>query len=154
MIDDRAVLATIVISVGLAVWQLRTRGARGGRLFAASWMAFFGIALIVMMGAHSLDIVVHGLARGTRITGEPWRYDFHMYALHLLGGVLIWQGGNALRVTPALAAGSAERGVALRPVVITLFVVAPLIPVQPFFGTILTTLSAITAAIAIRWTRN
>ena len=117
MLDDRAVLATIAAGVAILVFQLRKRGARGRRLFAAGWVAFFGLTLVVMMGAHSIDIVLHGIRTGSRLNGEPWRYDFQMYALHLLSAVLVWQGIRALRGAVALAETGADVGrQALRPV--------------------------------------
>jgi hypothetical protein len=155
MLDDRAVLATIAAGVAIVVFQLRKRGARGRRLFAAGWVAFFGLTLVVLMGAHSIDIVLHGIRTGSRLNGEPWRYDFQMYALHLLSAVLVWQGIRALRAAVTLAdTGADVRGQAVRPVLITLAVVLPLIPIQAFFGTILTVLGGITLAVLIATPRN
>ena len=141
---DLVVLGIIACGTPIAVFLLRQRGARGRRLLAASVLAFFGLVLSAMMGAHSVEITYHLVAGDTRITGEPWQFDFHFYALHLLSAVLIWQGLRALGLAWRVA-GAEHVTVwrVLQPMLVTLALAAPLSAVHAFFGVMYTVLSAL-----------
>ena len=140
---DLVILILIATSTLGAVLLLRRLGARGRALAAAVGLAFFGLVVTLMMGAHSVEITYHLLAGENRFSGEPWQYDFHFYALQLLSGILIWQGLAALRSAWRVAAGAGDRR-ALRPILITLVLAGPLIPVHAFFGLMYTVLSVMT----------
>lgn len=140
---DQAVQVLILLGVPSVVLALRRRGARGRRLVAASASALLGYVLLVMMTAHNVD-VVHGVAvRGVRFDGTPFRYDFHAYALLLLGAVLTWPCVLAARLAGPLGRGEAgARGAALRVVAAVLAVCLPLIPVHACFGVLISAVAA------------
>ena len=124
-----------------AMWR---RGARGRRLLASTWVFFFGLFLTVMLSMHSL--VILGLRLFERPAGAPFVYDFHLYALLLVGAVFISQGLRCLRSAARLSAADSEgRREALRASYIVLGLAAPLIPIQ-FFGLVLTAGSLVSVA--------
>ncbi len=150
---DVVVLLAIAAGTIVRSGQLRARGARGTRWLLATWVAFFGFTLTAMMAAHSLEIAYHVVRGDTRITGERWAYDFHFYGLQLLGAVLVWQGSRCLRAARLVSAGDvAGLQVVRRAAIITLAVAVPLIPIQAFFGTIVSVLSAITVVASLKKT--
>lgn len=146
--SDQLVLAGVAIGAPLAAVLLRRRGARGRAWFSATWLAFFGIALLLMMSAHTVEVIYNTIRGGKTIEGTPWAYNFRTYSLLLLAGVLLSQAIRALRAALLLARGdSAGRKRALSAAAIVLAVSAPLIPVHAFFGMIWTVLSALTLVI-------
>lgn len=101
-----------------------------------------------MMVAHSAEILYRTYSGGVTMEGVPWAYDFRMYALHLLGAVLAWQGVTVLRAVLTLSsAGSISGADVRRAVWITLAVVLPLIPIQAFFGVLLASLSVVSLVV-------
>jgi hypothetical protein len=67
-----------------------------------------------------------------------------MYGLHLLGGVLVWQGVKCLRAVQSISAGGhLYNQEALQATIVTLIVVIPLFPIQTFFTVLLTVLSMV-----------
>jgi hypothetical protein len=142
--SDLAVLATVFTGTAVAAVFLWRRGARGLRLFAATWTAFYGLVLTAMMAAHSIEILYHTIAGGTTFGGEPWVYNFRVYSLQLLGAVLFWQGAKCLRAVAGLRRGlAAARRDVLRSTLIVLALVVPLIPIHAFFGVLLTVVSGL-----------
>ena len=143
--SDQIVLLGVAIATPLTVILLRRRGAHGRDWFSASWLAFFGIALLLMMSTHTVEVVYNAVRGGRTIEGQPWAYNFRTYSLLLLAGVLLSQAVRALRVLPRVARGEA-RGwrIALSAAAIVLAVSAPLIPVHAFFGVMWTVISALT----------
>jgi drug/metabolite transporter (DMT)-like permease len=141
---DQVVLILILLgTVGAAV-MIRQRGARGRRWFGASALAFFGVVVTAMMGAHTVETSYHLVVGDIRLNGKPWAYDFHFYALQLISAVLIWQGVRALALAGTVARASASRRRdVIGPVLVTLGVCIPLIPVHAFFGVMYTVLSAL-----------
>ena len=103
-----------------------------------------------MLGAHTVEITYHLIAGDTRVSGDPWRVDFHAYSLYLLGAILIWQGVRLLRSAWLLARSQpGARGAAIRPLLVTLGVVLPLIAVHAFFGVLLSTIGSITLGVVL-----
>jgi hypothetical protein len=146
--SDQLVLAGVAIGTPLAAFLLRRRGARGRLWFSASWLAFFGIALLLMMSAHTVEVIYNTIHGGKTIEGSAWGYNFRTYSLLLLAGVLLSQAVRALRAAALLARGDgAARKRALSAAAIVLAVSAPLIPVHAFFGMIWTVLGALTLAV-------
>ena len=115
-----------------AMWR---RGARGRALLAGTWVFFFGVFLTVMLSMHSL--VILGLRLFERPAGAPFVYDFHLYALLLVGAVFVSQGVRYLRAAARLAGRSGGRREALTASLAVLGLAAPMIPIQ-FFGLVLT----------------
>jgi uncharacterized membrane protein YhaH (DUF805 family) len=107
-------------------------------------VGFHGIVLTAMMAGHCLDIASR-LYIGRAYDGAPMTYNFRVYALFLLGGILIACGVELVRAAIAIAARAAHaRRRALRPAWIALLIVAPLLPIQLFFALIHTVLAAVT----------
>jgi hypothetical protein len=132
--SDLVVLLAIFVSTGWWMVRLHRRGLRGGHYAVASAVALLGLALIVTMTAHCLDVLSR-LASGTGYDGAAFVYNFRTYSLLLLGGVLIACGGRLLRVSSLISESSADaRLQALRAVLTVLAVVIPLIPIQGFFA--------------------
>lgn len=141
---DQVVLLVVLLGTAVCGGTLWRRGARGWRFARATWLAFYALALIAMMGAHSGEILYHTLRGDTAFDGSVWTYNFRVYALHLLGAVLIWQGAVCLRAAFRIGQGDwLARREALRAVLIVLAIVLPLVPIHAFFGVILTVLSAV-----------
>ena len=125
------VLAALIFAV-----LLYRRGARGLALAGATWAFFFGLFVAFMMTMHAG--VILGLRALERPSGEPFVYDFYLFSLMLLAGVLVPQGLRMIVAAPSLALR--ERNARRRTVyatVVVLAVGAALIPIQ-FFGVILT----------------
>ena len=152
---DFVVLVTIAMTtVAASVW-LRRRGARGRAWLQAGWVSFYGLTLAAMMAAHSIEVVYHLMRGDTRITGEPWAYDFHFYGLQLLGATLIWVGIRCLWTARSIAAGRPDGlRIGRQAALVTLVLATPLIPIQGFFGTLLTVLSLLTVAVLAVPTRE
>lgn len=132
-------LATALFAA--AMWR---RGVRGRRLVASAWVFFFGLFLTVMLSTHSL--VILGLRLFERPAGAPFVYDFHLYALLLVGAVFIAQGLRCLRAAARLTdADGGGRREALRASCVVLCLAAPMIPIQ-FFGVVLSAASIVSAA--------
>jgi hypothetical protein len=103
-----------------------------------------GLALVISMLAHTIEITWHFVRGDAQFSGEPWTYDFRTYSLVLLAAVLIAVGLGVLEAASALSRdriGSAKRGAALS--VATLAIVLPLIPIQPLFGLMFSVLAAL-----------
>ena len=140
---DLTVLALIFAGTILATALLWRRRIRGRLLFDSIWLSFYGLVLILMMGAHSAEIVYRIVAaRAAAANSAGSWYDFRVYSLLLLGALLIWAGVESLRAAQSLSRGSAQaRRAALRVAVVVVAIVAPLIPFQKVFGILLTVLS-------------
>lgn len=138
---DLTVLVLIFAGTILAALLLRRR-IRGRLLFDAVWLSFYGLVLILMMSAHSAEIV-YRIVAARAAAGHPAgsMYDFRVYSLLLLGALLIWAGVACLRAARSLSRGSAgARRTALRVIMVVVAIVAPLIPIQRVFGILLTVL--------------
>jgi len=139
-----------LVLVLLPTWLLASvayqwrRGLRRARLAAAALGMFYGLTLMTMLGAHCVDIL-YGLAHHlTSMTGAPFRYDWRTYSLLLFGALLITLGARALRAALAMARGEpGARTAFLAVAAIVLAIVVPLIPVNAFFGTLMTGASTI-----------
>ena len=141
---DQFVLVFILLGISAYSIHLWRRGARRLRFFVGAWLAFYGIVLTLMMVAHSVDILYKTYMGGVARDGSPWAYNFHMYALHLLGGVLVWQGAKCLCAAQSISAGGyLYNQEALQATIVTLIVVVPLFPIQTFFTILLTVLSTV-----------
>lgn len=133
LIDIAVVLLVLGGTAGSAVWLWR-RGTRGGPLLTAGCAAFYGVVLAVTMAAHSADVLSR-LVVGTGHGGAAFVYDFRTYALLLLGALLFACGSGILRTVPGLGGRSgAARSTALRMTLLSLAVVAPLIPIHGVFA--------------------
>ena len=149
-VADLLVLAAILLGTAAVVRRLHRAGARGRRLAAGGALVTHGVVLVVMMTAHCAD-VLYRLAVGSWYTGAAARYDFRLYSLLLLGGVLVAAGGGIVRDAVALAVGDGNRRRAVRRgVILSLVVVAPLLPIHAFFAVPLTALALVSLAVA-RW---
>lgn len=145
---DLVVLLTVIFATCTASKLLWRRGVRRRRLLAGVWLSFYGLLLVAMMVAHSAEILYRAYTGGTTIEDSAWAYDFRTYSLHLLGAVLIWQGITVIRSVLALSAGSPVSSPQVtRAVWVTLAVVSALIPIQVFFGVLLTSLSVISLVV-------
>jgi hypothetical protein len=143
-LSDKLVLIAIGIATAALVPILRRRGAGGGRLLVGAWVGFHGIVLIAMMSGHCLDIASR-LYIGRGYDGAAMTYNFRVYSLFLLGGLLIACGVQLVRAALATAVSVARgRRRALRAASIAVFVVVPLLPIQLFFALIHTVLAAVT----------
>ena len=148
--SDQVVLLGVAIATPLSVILLRRRGARGRHWLSASFLAFFGSALLLMMTTHTVEVVYNTMRGGKTIEGSAWAYNFRTYSLLLLAGVLLSQALRALRVVPALGRGDpAARNKALSAAAIVLAVSAPLMPVHAFFGIMWTVISALTLIVLL-----
>jgi len=132
-----------LLVTGLFAGAMWRRGARGRRLLAGTWVFFYGLFLTLMLSTHSL--VILGLRLFERPAGSPFVYDFHLYALLLVGAVFISQGVRFLRAAPRLAGQTGGRREALRTSLVVLGLAAPMIPLQ-FFGAVLTAGSLVSVA--------
>lgn len=144
---DQVVLIIILLGTSAGTVVLRRRGIRGRLWLMASALAFFGIVLTAMMGAHTVEVTYHLVVGDARFNGEPWAYDFHFYSLQLLSVVLIWQGVRALGLAARIGPTRHTRRDVLHPMLVTLGVCLPLIPVHAFFGVMYTTLSAVVLSV-------
>lgn len=141
---DLLVLIGIIIGTSIFTTVLWRQGARGRDLFAAGWLSFYGLVLTAAMLAHSVEVVGRALAAHTAGSSVGAIYNFRLYSLLLLAALIIWAGVKCLRAAPSLSRRSVEaRRTALRASVVVLAIVAPLIPIQRVFGTLLTVLSMI-----------
>ena len=143
-LTDIVVLLVIGIGTTTSTILLWRRNIRGRSLFAAAWLSFYGLALTASMLAHSVEIIYRAATRLDAGGGFASIYNFRLYSLLLLAALLIWAGIQCLRAAPLLGRGSAEaRRAALRASGVALAIVAPLIPIQAVFGTLLTVLSVL-----------
>lgn len=149
---DLTVLVLIFAGTIIAAALLWRRRIRGRLLFDSVWLSFYGLVLILMMGAHSAEIVYRIVAaRAAAANPAGSMYDFRVYSLLLLGALLIWAGVESLRAAQSLSRGSAEaRRTALRVAMVVVAIVAPLIPIQRVFGILLTVLSLL-AILVLKW---
>jgi hypothetical protein len=132
--SDLVVLLGIFVSTGWWMLHLHRRGLRGGRYAAASAVAFLGLALVLTMTAHCIDVLSR-LAVGTGYDGAAFVYNFRTYSLMLLGAILIACGARLVRVSLLIGASGTEARVqAIRAVLMVLALVAPLIPIQGVFA--------------------
>jgi hypothetical protein len=140
----------VLVPIGLLAgvlfgWHnLRRRGLRKQDLVMSLWVLFYGLALVLMMALHVFEVTYHLVAGGTTLTGQAWRYDFRSYSLLLLGALLIWQGVVLLKSAGGVTRTREICFEAFKATAIVLAVVVPLIPIQAFFGVILTVLSVVT----------
>lgn len=146
--DDKLVLSAITLGTVAAVLLLRHRGARGLRLFAAGWAAFYGVVLVAMLSGHCIEIGYNTLQGSRGFDGTPFAYNWRTYSLLLFGGVLIRLGVRALRAALGIGGGEAgARGRMLGTVGVVLAIVLPIIPIHPPFGYLISGISALTLAV-------
>jgi hypothetical protein len=149
-LTDLFVLLAIIIGTSISTILLWRQNIRGRSLFAAAWLSFYGLVLTGAMLAHSAEVVTRAVARAA-VSNFASVYNFRLYSLLLLAALLIWAGVQCLRAAPQLSRGSAKaRRAAVRASVVVLAIVAPLIPIQTVFGTLLTVLSILTL-IVLTW---
>ena len=124
---------------GRLLWR---RGARGWALAGATWTFFVGLFVSVMLGLHAVSIL--GMRLLDRAPGTAFQYDFRLFSLLLLAGVLVPQGAACARAAAGLAVRDAWAWRRVRGAVLRLLAVAvPLIPLQ-FFGILLTAMGLVT----------
>ena len=143
-IIDFVVVLTVASGTSASFALLWRRGLRRRRLIAETWLAFYGVMLVAMLGAHSAEILYRSFA-GSAMT-ETWAYDFRTYSLHLLAAILIWQGVTVLRAVLKATAPISGPDVT-RAACVTMAMGLPLIPIQTFFGILLTVSSIVTLAV-------
>jgi hypothetical protein len=144
-LSDILVLGGVVVGTALFFLWHRSVHARGRQLVAATWLGFFGLLLVISMFAHSIEVLAHVFRRDVALTGDPRAYDFRTYSLLLLGGVLIVIGAGVLRAAADVGRGrTGGRAHATRRTVAALAVVLPLIPIQAFFGILVSALAGVT----------
>ncbi len=154
-LDDKLVLLTIGVGTAAFAWFYGRRGVRGRRLFTALWSSFYGLVLTVMMAAHCLEILYHTLAGHVSFDGTPFVYGWRVYSLLLFGVLLIWLGVGCLRAALGLSRGeAAARPAMLRLLALVLALVVPLIPIHPFFGYLMSGVSAVTLAVVVLTARE
>lgn len=130
-----------VLAAALFARGLARRGVRGGALLSATWSFFFGLFVTFMLSLHA--VVILGLRLLERAPGTAFTYDFRLFSLLLLAGVLVPQGVLCLRAAVGLA--RRERTAwyqVLRASGVVLAVGLALIPLQ-FFGIVLTVMSTL-----------
>jgi hypothetical protein len=143
--SDIFVLVGVLLGTGLLFSWHRSVHARGRALVAATWLGFFGLFLVLSMLAHTVEIAWHLLRGDVQISGEPWTYDFRTYGLLLLGAVLMGIGAGVLGAGADLSRGRGNgRRTATVLTIAALAVVLPLIPIQAFFGVLVSGLAGIT----------
>jgi hypothetical protein len=106
---------------------------------------FYGLAVIVALGMHSLD-VLYGLTHGLRsfVTGKPFAWDWHTYSLLLFGVLMVWFGVHCVRCALRMGRGDASARIEfLRLAGIVLLIMVPIVPIQPLFGVVASGLSVI-----------
>ena len=147
-LSDILVLVGTLLGTAVLFSWYRSGHARGLALFGATWLGFFGLFLLLSMLAHTVEVSWHLVRGDTQISGEPWSYDFRSYSLLLLGAVLMSIGVGVLRAAANLSRG---RGSGRRTAVVlaaaTLAVALPLIPIQAFFGTMMSVLAGVTLVV-------
>jgi len=142
---DPIVLGLLLVSlIGSLVFQWR-RGLRGGRLAVVAIAMFYGLAAIIALGMHILDVLYGYSHRNTSFaTGKPFAWDWHTYSLLLFGVLMVWFGAQCLRLALRLGRGdTSARSEFLRFSIVILLVVVPLIPIQALFGVVAAGLSVI-----------
>jgi hypothetical protein len=142
---DPIVLGLLLVSlIGSLVYQWR-RGLRGGRLAVVTVAMFYGLAAIIALSMHTLDVLYGYSHRNTSFaTGKPFTWDWHTYSLLLFGVLMVWFGAQCLRLALRLGRGDASaRAAFLRFSGVILLVVLPLIPIQALFGVAAAGLSVI-----------
>lgn len=147
---DNVVLLVLVAGLAVSGWRLRRWGARGGRLAASIFLAFYGLTLAVMLAAHCADIVYNTvLANRSAIDGSPFVYNWRTYSLLLFGVLLVREGVRVLRAAMRLGHGDAgARSEILRRVGVVLAITAPTIPIHAFFGVLISGLSVLAMLVA------
>jgi len=142
---DPIVLGLLLVSlIGSLVFQWR-RGLRGGRLAVVAIAMFYGLAAIIALGMHILDVLYGYSHRNTSFaTGKPFAWDWHTYSLLLFGVLMVWFGAQCLRLALRLGRGdTSARSEFLRFSSVMLLIVVPLIPIQALFGVVAAGLSVI-----------
>ena len=135
-------LALGLVACATGAWRL---GARGHRWVATFFAAFYGLTLVVMLSAHSADVLYNAALRNRAMDGSVFGYNWRTYSLLLFGALLIRQGVLCLRAAPRVARGeAAARGDVLRAAGVVLALVLPLIPIHAFFGYLISGASALT----------
>jgi hypothetical protein len=143
--SDILVLVGVLLGTALLFSWHRSVHARGRALVAATWLGFFGLFLVLSMVAHTVEIAWHLMRGDAQISGEPWTYDFRSYSLLLLAAVLIAIGAGVLGAAANLSRGRGNgRHAATVLTAATLAVALPLIPIQAFFGLLVSGLAGIT----------
>jgi hypothetical protein len=142
---DPIVLGLLLLSLfGSLAYQWR-RGLRGGRLAVVTVAMFYGLAAIIALSMHTLDVLYGYSHRNTSFaTGKPFTWDWHTYSLLLFGVLMVWFGAQCVRLALRLGRGDASARVKfLQFSAVILLVVLPLIPIQAMFGVVATGLSVI-----------
>jgi hypothetical protein len=142
---DPIVLGLLLLSlIGSLVFQWR-RGLRGGRLAVVTVAMFYGLAAIIALSMHTLDVLYGYSHRNTSfVTGKPFAWDWHTYSLLLFGVLMVGFGARCLHLALRLGRGDAgARTEFLRVSAAILLVVLPLIPIQAMFGVVAAGLSVI-----------
>ena len=142
---DPIVLGLLLLSLfGSLAYQWR-RGLRGGRLAVVTVAMFYGLAAIIALSMHTLDVLYGYSHRNTSFaTGKPFTWDWHTYSLLLFGVLMVWFGAQCVRLALRLGRGeTAARTEFLRLASVILIVMLPLIPIQAFFAVVAAGLSVI-----------
>src|SRR5687768_6736235 len=80
-----ASLALGLLACAAGAWRL---GARGPRLLATFFAAFYGLTLVVMLSAHSADVLYNTVLRSRAMDGSAFGYNWRTYSLLLFGALL------------------------------------------------------------------
>jgi hypothetical protein len=142
---DPIVLGLLLISLLASLAYQWRRGLRGGRLAVVTFAMFYGLAVIVALGMHCLDVLYGWSHRLTSFgTGKPFAWDWHTYSLLLFGLLMVWLGVRCLRAALRMGRGDASaRAEFLRLAALLLAIVLPIIPIQAFFGAVGAVLSVL-----------
>lgn len=145
-VDQIVMSALAAALLGSITLQWR-RGLRGGHLVAAIFALYFGLTLIVMLGAHCTDIVWAIAHHTPSMSGRPMTFDWHSYSLLLFGALLVGQGAACVRAAVRMGPEApAERVAVLRRAAFVLAIVLPLVAIHPFFGYLMGGVCGVTLA--------
>jgi hypothetical protein len=111
---DQVVLGLLLTGLVGSGVDHRRRSQRGWRLAALTVVSFYGVGLVVLLAAHSADIIYNTvLANRSPIDGSRFTYNWRTYSLLLFGALLAFFG-TIISVWSSLALIVAAIGLRLR----------------------------------------
>ena len=111
---------------------------------------FFGLALCTLILGHLAEILHQKIVKKIFDDNNSWTYDFRFYSLIMMGVLLAGCGIRYLWAVRTLSReGMAGRRITLTTTLFVLVIVVPLIPIQPFFATVLSSLGFATLLILL-----